>query len=56
MVTFFMEGGERMKKLISLVLLVLFAVSVSACAPAKKEKTRVKCPACGYEFEVPMGG
>jgi hypothetical protein len=56
MVTFFMKGGERMKKLISLVLLVLFAVSVSACAPAKKEKTRVKCPACGYEFEVPMGG
>jgi hypothetical protein len=46
-----------MKKLISLVLLVLFALSVAACAPmGTKEKTRVKCPACGYEFEVPMGG
>ena len=45
-----------MKKLITLVLMVLFAASVVACAPAKAEKTRVKCPACGYEFEAPMGG
>lgn len=47
-----------MKKLISLLLLSLFALSVTACAPMgqKGEKTRVKCPACGYEFEAPMGG
>ena len=46
-----------MKKLVSLLLLVLFAVSVTACAPmTKQDKSRVKCPACGYEFDVPMGG
>lgn len=46
-----------MKKLISLVLLTLFALSLTACAGMKKEeKVRVKCPACGYEFDAPMGG
>ena len=46
-----------MKKLISLVLMVMFTVSLAACAPAGKQgTTRVKCPACGYEFEAPMGG
>lgn len=47
-----------MKKMISLLMLSLFALSVTACAPMGKQdqKTRVKCPACGYEFEAPMGG
>ncbi len=46
-----------MKKLISVMLVVLFAFSVVACAPmAKKEGARVKCPACGYEFQVPADG
>jgi hypothetical protein len=45
-----------MKKLISIVLAALLAVSFAACAPKKTEKVRVKCPACGYEFEAPMGG
>ena len=48
------KGGERMKKLISAVLVVMFALSLSACAGMQKgEKTRVKCPACGYEFDAP---
>ena len=43
-----------MKKIISLVVMAMLALSLSACAGmGKKETTRVKCPACGYEFEVP---
>jgi hypothetical protein len=47
------KGGERMKKLISFVLVALLALSFAACAPMKKDTTRVKCPACGYEFDAP---
>jgi hypothetical protein len=48
------KGGEMMKKLISLVLLTMLAISLTACAGMKKgETTRVKCPACGYEFDAP---
>lgn len=44
-----------MKKLFSMLLVTLLALSFAACAPMKKEeKMRVKCPACGYEFEVPV--
>lgn len=43
-----------MRKLVSLVLMTMLALSLTACAGmGKKEATRVKCPACGYEFEVP---
>jgi len=43
-----------MRKVVSLVLATMLAISLSACASmSKKEGTRVKCPACGYEFEVP---
>ncbi len=45
-----------MKRIVSLLLVVLFAVSVVGCAKPSAEKTKVKCPACGYEFQVPMGG
>lgn len=46
-----------MKKLMTLVLLTMLAFSLSACATMKGgEKARVKCPACGYEFDVPAGG
>jgi hypothetical protein len=50
------KGGEMMKKLISYVLVALLALSFAACAPMKKDTVRVKCPACGYEFDAPMGG
>jgi hypothetical protein len=44
-----------MKKLFSLLLVTLLALSFAACAPVKKdEKIRVKCPACGYEFDAPV--
>ncbi len=43
-----------MKKLTSLVLMTMLAVSLTACAGMKKgEEAKVKCPACGYEFAVP---
>lgn len=43
-----------MKRLISLMLLAVLALSLSACAGmGKKETSRVKCPACGYEFATP---
>jgi hypothetical protein len=48
------KGGESMKRLISIVLLAVLALSLSACAGmGKKETSRVKCPACGYEFDTP---
>jgi uncharacterized lipoprotein YehR (DUF1307 family) len=45
-----------MKKTLSLLTLMILAVSLLACTPAKESKTylRVKCPSCGYEFEAPQ--
>ena len=47
-----------MKRLFSLVIVSLLTLSLSACAGLSRqnEMHAVKCPACGYEFEVPMGG
>ncbi|MGE4345129.1 MAG: hypothetical protein AB7F20_12755 [Geoalkalibacter sp.] len=44
-----------MKKLMTLVMVAMLALSLGACAGMKKDegKVRVKCPACGYEFETP---
>jgi hypothetical protein len=41
-----------MKKLVSLLLMAALALSLTACASGK-DKVRVKCPGCGYEFEAP---
>jgi len=42
-----------MKKLIFFVMAAMLVLSLSACAgKMQKEKTRVKCPACGYEFDL----
>lgn len=43
-----------MKRFIALTLTVLLFAALSACAPATKAPVRVKCPACGYEFDVPQ--
>lgn len=45
-----------MKKSLSLLMLIVLAVSLSACTPAKEGKSyqRIKCPSCGYEFESPQ--
>lgn len=48
-----MKGGEGMKKLIVVALVAMLALSMGACAgKMKKETTKVKCPACGYEFDL----
>lgn len=44
-----------MKKIVALLLVALFSVAVFACTPAgKKSYQKVKCPACGHEFEKPV--
>lgn len=43
-----------MKRLIFVQLAMILALSLVACTGVKKgDPTRVKCPACGYEFEIP---
>jgi len=45
------KGGETMKKLISIAMMLLLALSVTACA---QKPMKVKCPACQHEFETPV--
>jgi ribosomal protein S27E len=46
-----------MRKLVTLIVISLITVTITACAfMGNKEETRVKCPACGYEFVAPHGG
>lgn len=41
-----------MKKFVALSLASLLLIGLSACAGnSAKQGVRVKCPACGYEFE-----
>jgi hypothetical protein len=48
------KGGAWMKKLVSLLMMGVLALSLAACAATGgKDKVRVKCPACGYEFDAP---
>ena len=43
-----------MKKLLSGTLAVMMILSLVACAGTSgDQKIRVKCPACGYEFDAP---
>ena len=44
-----------MKRTLSILLTVLIALSLAACAaPAGKHTyQKIKCPACGYQFDVP---
>ena len=47
------EGNQSMKKLISCILLVIVALSFSACSSLKKDSPlKIKCPSCGYEFDI----
>ena len=45
-----------MKRFIHLLVALIFAVGAAGCATTapKGESVKVKCPACGYEFEAPM--
>jgi hypothetical protein len=47
---------EPLKRLASLLTTALLVVSLAACATTPRDETiRVKCPACGYEFDAPSG-
>ncbi|HKJ05489.1 MAG TPA: hypothetical protein VJ974_07830 [Geopsychrobacteraceae bacterium] len=46
-----------MKKLAILIIISAFALSLGACAgKSSDENLRVKCPSCGYEFDVERYG
>jgi Flp pilus assembly protein TadD len=43
-----------MKRVFTGVLTVMMVFSLVACAGTSgDQKVRVKCPACGYEFDAP---
>ncbi len=44
-----------MKKLLILLTTLVLAVSLSACATTNGKTAKVKCPACGYEFNAAAG-
>lgn len=51
----FRSGQERlvMSKILILIVGLFLAVFLSGCATAPgDEKARVKCPACGMEFDA----
>lgn len=45
-----------MKKVALWVLISAFALSFAGCATMGGEDVRVKCPSCGYEFDVERYG
>jgi len=46
-----------MKKIASIMLIAMLGISLAACATHKGAAgSKVKCPACGYEFMVPEEG
>ena len=48
------KGGSELKKVFTGALAVMMILSLAACAGSKgDQKVRVKCPACGYEFDAP---
>jgi hypothetical protein len=49
------ERRTIMKRLLTLLVAVLLSISLVGCATtATTEPVKVKCPACGYEFDAPM--
>jgi len=43
-----------MKRFLSLLVAVVLACSLAACATTKEpSQVKVKCPSCGYEFNAP---
>lgn len=47
---------QSLGRLAPLLAAAFLFASLSACAAPQKRMKRVKCPACGYEFEVPING
>ncbi len=40
-----------MTKLTTLALTLMLLIGLVGCAATGKQGVRIKCPACGYEFE-----
>jgi len=47
--------SATMKKMLILLSTVLLALSLTACATTSGGGGKVKCPACGYEFNPDAG-
>lgn len=45
-----------MKKFAALSVMAILALTLSACATTSGENVRVKCPSCGYQFDVETKG
>ncbi|MEJ2526375.1 MAG: hypothetical protein P8Y73_12555 [Desulfuromonadales bacterium] len=44
-----------MKRAVTSLFAILLVLSLAACFGSSKDnKVRVKCPACGYEFDAPV--
>ena len=43
-----------MKRFLVLMAAVIMAISLTACAGTSGKTAKVKCPACGYEFDAPV--
>lgn len=41
-----------MKAILTLLIAIVLTFSLSACAKDSSSMTKVKCPACGYEFDA----
>jgi hypothetical protein len=49
------KGGSDLRKVFTGALAVMMILSLAACTASKgDQKVRVKCPACGYEFDAPI--
>lgn len=45
-----------MKSLITLIVAALFLAGLSGCAATSPNSgSKAKCPACGHEFQIPVG-
>jgi len=44
---------KMLGKTASLLTLLTLLASLAACTAPHSDTTRVKCPACGYEFDAP---
>lgn len=38
-----------------LLMVAALAGLLAACSATKESNTKIKCPACGYEFDAPAG-
>jgi ABC-type oligopeptide transport system substrate-binding subunit len=47
---------KRMKRILSMLVAMVIALSLAACATTPSHKhsyKQIKCPACGYQFDTP---